>query len=400
MSPAAKLVAAAFLVGLGTTAGGAVPGAPLADDALTKAKYAFAYWRRVPPPRKVCDWPRATYILGVQQYYAATVDAQAPDGYARADLAGWGRDLGYQLCETNSTAWTGPCAVPSSFRSCADNQLAGATFIELYRAGLDLPNPRSQSTLQPTIDEFDLEIGLGPAAEGSWPIVDLTFMAMAPLSRLGSVTGDRRFFRKMFANWNASMLQPRGSTGGGGGAHGSYGLFNRSVRLFMRDDTHLWHDGYWGRGNGWAMLGLVDAIRFGDAAAVAGGVADPNRPDYIAVFRVFAARLVELQGENGAWRTSLLEPDRFPTPDATGSACFTRGLAFGVNSGLLAPATYGPAVRKAWGWLSRVALHPTGKVGFCQPAGGGAGHFNDSATSDFCVGMFLGAAAEVSRMAE
>jgi unsaturated rhamnogalacturonyl hydrolase len=371
-----------------------------ADDALTTAKRAFA-WARLHTARKdsSCGWPRSTYMVGLWQYYAATVDAQIPDKYARGDIVEWGEYLHYQLCNVNSTGWTGPCAAAANYRSCADNQLPGATYIELYKAGLDLPNPHSQRTIRSITDELDLEIELGSVSEGSWPIVDLTYMAMAPLARLGAVTGDPKYFHKMFANWNASMMQPqRNATRS---THGSYGLFNFSDRLFMRDDRGLWHNGYWGRGQGWAMLGLVDAIRFGDGAAVSGGIADPYRAHYIEVFQRFAARLVELQGEDGAWRSSMLEADQFPTPDTTGTACFTQGLSFGVNAGLLAPSTFGPAARRAWAWLSRVALRPSGKVGFCQPAGAHPieGNFSNS-TSDFCVGMFLGAAAEVSRMAE
>ena len=42
------------------------------------------------------------------------------------------------------------------------------------------------------------------------------------------------------------------------------------------------------RGNGWAMLGLVDALRWG-------GIVDPHRSTYLAVYKEFASRLLELQ---------------------------------------------------------------------------------------------------------
>eukprot|EP00035_Acanthoeca_spectabilis_P036049 m.37498 g.37498 ORF g.37498 m.37498 type:complete len:262 (-) comp7707_c0_seq1:493-1278(-) len=198
-------------------------------------------------------------MIGLWEYYAATVEAHIPDNYAKGDLTKWGDDfLGYKLCTFDT--WRVPCAAANNM-SCANNQLAGATYIELYKAGLDLPTPHSQRTLQSTMNEFDFEIELGSIADGSWPIVDLTFMAMAPLSRLGAATGDPKYFNKMFANWNASMLQLRVSPTNT--THGSYGLFNFSEGLFMRDDQLLWSNGYWGRAQGWAMLGLIDAIRFG-----------------------------------------------------------------------------------------------------------------------------------------
>ena len=120
------------------------------------------------------------------------------------------------------------------------------------------------------------------------------------------------------------------------------------------------------------------------------------------VFKLFASRLLELQGDDGAWRSSMLEAATYPTRETTGSACFTRGLAYGINAGLLDARTYMPAVTKAWGFLAHAALQPTGRVGYCQEAGAfptnNSALLNASTTSDFCVGMLLGAAAEVSRL--
>jgi hypothetical protein len=378
----------------------AVPSVDVDADVLLSAKYAFRYAREhlVKHTERDCQWPRSTYMIGLWEYYAATVDAKAPDFDAKSDLSNWGRVLNYTLC-TSAGKWTGPCATEKA-SSCADNQLPGATFIELYKAGLDLPVPHDDATLQAITAEFDAEIALGRATDGSWPNVDLSFMAIAPLARLGALTGKAEYFEKLWANWNASMMTARVTPSRT--PRGAYGLFNRSDKLFMQNDINLWHDGYWGRGNGWAMLGLVDAIRFGDAGAVTSGVADPHRESYISVFKLFASRLLELQGDDGAWRSSMLDTAAFPTPETTGSACFTRGLAFGINAGLLDVGTYVPAVNKAWGFLSQTALQPSGRVGYCQNAGGTPTNQSDllnaTSTSDFCVGMLLGAAAEVARL--
>ena len=104
------------------------------------------------------------------------------------------------------------------------------------------------------------------------------------------------------------------------------------------------------------MLGLVDALRFGDGAAVKGGAADPHRESYLAIFRQFAQRLVDAQGDDGAWRSSILQSSLFPTPETSSTACFTHGLAYGVNARLLDGRVYAPAVRKAWNFLAHTAL--------------------------------------------
>ena len=64
------------------------------------------------------------------------------------------------------------------------------------------------------------------------------------------------------------------------------------------------------------------------AAGVKGGHADPHLGRYLAIYQAFAARLMELQGADGAWRSSLLQSDLFPTPETSATACFTHGLAY------------------------------------------------------------------------
>eukprot|EP01045_Picozoa_sp_COSAG04_P001040 COSAG04_NODE_31_length_35649_cov_21.693052_9_plen_466_part_00 len=339
-------------------------------------------------------------LLCNPRYYAATESAHSPDDQARSFLVDWGEDFKYQLCRAKPcTSWCGSCAPTNSSLGpalgCGDNQLCGAVYIELNRHGLDQPVPRSESTLRATKEQFDAEIALGKQADDSWQVIDVTYMAMAPLSRLGALTGQHKYFDKQWANWRSTMLEHPSSS--------SQGLWNATDRLFHRDDTKIGTKIYWGRGNGWAMLGLVDALRWGDATAVKGGSADPHRGSYLAVFKEFAARLVELQGADGAWRSSLIGSDRFPTPEASGTACFTHGLAYGVNAGILERSVFAPAVRKSWDFLTKVAMHrETGRLGYCQLPGGGpvnaSAKLNSNATSDYCVGMLLLASAEVAVM--
>tara|TARA_B110000208_G_scaffold81655_1_gene104116 strand:+ start:1479 stop:2276 length:798 start_codon:yes stop_codon:yes gene_type:complete len=226
----------------------------------------------------------------VWKYYAATGDTDARD-----DLVLWGKQRNYSLC-TTSGIWTNPCAFNTT-ASCADNQLCAGTYIELYKAGLDLPTPHSLDTLRPIADELQKEIAAGSITDGSWVKVDLTYMAMAALSRLGAVTGDAAYFEKQWNNFNATMLEPLRPAAPGRPA--TFNLFNLTDSLFYQNAKLVGTDEYWGRGQGWAMLGLIDALRFGDAAEVKGGAADPHRGEYIRIFKLFAARLVGLQGSDG-----------------------------------------------------------------------------------------------------
>lgn len=97
-----------------------------------------------------------------------------------------------------------------------------------------------------------------------------------------------------------------------------------------------------------------------------------------------------------------LVPLRPPSHDSetTSSACFTYGIAYGINAGILPAAEYTPVVAAAWAGLASISLQPSGLVGWCQPEGGGPGPANQNGTSPFCVGQFLLAASQVLQLAQ
>ena len=154
---------------------------------------------------------------------------------------------------------------------------------------------------------------------------------------------------------------------------------------------------YWGRGNGWAMGALVAAIEFGEGYKAS----DPHRPVYVNMLKQQAAALKALQGDDGCWRSSLMNATGYPTPEMTGTSSFVYGIGYGLNTGILEMDTYGPVVAKAWKFMSSEALQPSGRYGFCQPVGGSPEHnINKDSTSDFCVGQFLLAATQVAKLAD
>eukprot|EP01051_Picozoa_sp_SAG22_P007326 SAG22_NODE_512_length_9579_cov_27.293143_2_plen_203_part_00 len=170
---------------------------------------------------------------------------------------------------------------------------------------------------------------------------------------------------------------------------------NETDRLFYRDDSFVHSRVYWARGNGWAFSALVAAIEH----TPPGG---PHRAEYIAIFKQHAAEILKTMDADGAgswWHASLICGDclEYPWPETTGSASFAYGMAWGINNGLLPAATYLPAVHTAWKWLEGTALHADGRVGNCQPGGGAPeNNFNETSTSQFCVGLFLLATSQVS----
>ena len=120
--------------------------APPDPGVMSTAKRAFSWarthllWAEEGRGAARCTWTRSTYMIGLWEYYAATVEARAADLVAQSDLAAYGSNLSYAVCagDGGPGTWTGPCATANT-SSCADNQLVGAVYIELYKAGLDRP---------------------------------------------------------------------------------------------------------------------------------------------------------------------------------------------------------------------------------------------------------------------
>ena len=194
-------------------------------------------------------------------------------------------------------------------------------------------------------------------------------------------------------------------------------------------------------------MALVSALKYGEA----GKVEDTHRKAYADAFLSMCDTLVEIQGDDGAWSSSLTDREHFPHPDVraphsltahpprpcltrpcgrvqtSATAAFTYALAYGINSRLIDAKDrdyYKTFVWKAWDYLSGEAIEaddqlakPANKLGWCQPPGdtpsaasgysaessddpwSGSTPYNSNSTSDFCVGMFMMAAAEVAQMA-
>ena len=127
-----------------------------------------------------------------------------------------------------------------------------------------------------------------------------------------------------------------------------------------------------------------------------------------------ASDLIGLQGSDGFWRSSLLDPALYPQPEASSTGLITYALAYGIQAGLLDAATYLPAVARAWQGLTTYAAAdaaasfaaastgrrtppPVHGNGTANAAVGrrSAGTVN-SDSPPFCVGAFLLAGSQVA----
>ncbi|MBP1620817.1 MAG: glycoside hydrolase family 88 protein [Acidobacteria bacterium] len=315
------------------------------------------------------EWVRGAFFAGVMAAHRATGDAAYHDAaVALAEKNGW---------------------QPGPRPRHADDLCIAQTYAELYFL------KRDPQRLAPTIARLDAIVAeprpgpvVGWNEDDNWSWCDALFMAPPTMAMVAEATGDRRYLDAMSAMWWQT----------------SDYLYDPVERLYYRDGRYVVQpDGtqprtpngrkiFWSRGNGWVFAGLARVLEHMPADY-------PERGRFVTQFREMAARLVEIQGDDGFWRSSLLDPDEYPAPESSGTGFFAYGLAWGINRGLLDAATYRPAVERAWKGLNW-AVKPSGQLGWVQQIGYDPRSVGPDDTVEYGSGAFLLAASEVLTMAD
>lgn len=313
------------------------------------------------------DWVQAAFYIGLYTFADATQDpylTQAVLAHGQAEQ--WSFDHRPRHADADAT---GAVWIWASNRTKDPSKL-GPT-----RSRFDavLANPSTVSL------DFEPKPAKGdPYCQARWCWSDAIFMAPPAWTALSKVTGDARYLAHADREFWATH---------------DY-LFDKVEHLYFRDSRFIARRDasgrkiFWGRGNGWAFAGLARILQ--DLPAN-----HPSRPRYERVFRQMAAKIASLQGDQGYWPVSLLEPQK--TPETSGTGFFVYGLAWGVNHGLLPRARYAPTIDKGWRALE-AAVEPDGRLGWVQRVGVAPDQVGRDDTQLYGVGAFLLAASEVRRL--
>ncbi len=293
------------------------------------------------------QWPDAVFYMGVSAAWQATGD----EDYHQS-LEQWGQSANWSL---------------GSRPRHADDMACGQVYLDLYaREG----RPERIAAIRARLDAF---LASPRPGHVDWYWCDSFFMAPPIFVKLSAATGDAHYREAMHPLFQDAIAA----------------LWDEPNHLFYRDQ-HFKKEApqsFWARGNGWVLAGLARVLDGLPAD-------DPVRPRYEETFKTLAASIVKLQGEDGAWRADLLNPQKFPAPESSSTALFAYGLAWGVNHGLLSRADYAPAVLKAWAALKRLQL-PNGQLGSVQPKGDHPVDTQPTDTAPFGAGAFLLLGAEL-----
>jgi len=308
------------------------------------------------------EWVRGAFFSGVMAAYEATGNRK----YLNAAM---------EISESND--WK-----PGPRPRHGDDHCIAQTYARIFLIERD---PRMIEATVARFDEMIAEPRPGPevgwAEDNNWSWCDALFMAPPTMALVAEATDDLSFLDLMNSMWWETY---------------DY-LYDPEEHLWYRDGRYVIQaDGsgprtthgrkiFWSRGNGWVFAGLALVLEHmpGDY---------PDRPRYEGLFRDMATTLVAVQGEDGLWRSSLLDAEEFPIPESSGSGFFTFGLAWGVNNGLL-----DAAVQKGWEGLLW-AQQPDGRLGWVQQIGYDPRSVTAEDSIEYGTGAFLLAGSEMLRL--
>ena len=223
-------------------------------------------------------------------------------------------------------------------RSALSKDPAG---LELARAAADFILPdaardTASATVKPAAATGDAVIVRFPR---KW--TDDMFMASSVLSRVGAQTGDGRYAAAVgqLLTTYAESLQR------------ADGLFIHAV-----EGPHAW-----GRGNGFAALGLADTLQHLPASWA-------DRARVLEIYRRHMRGLLPHQSEDGSWRQVVDEPASYH--ELTVSAMTVAAMARGVRLGWI-DKSFVPAIQRGWRYVMTRVDGDGGVLDVCSGTGAG-----------------------------
>jgi rhamnogalacturonyl hydrolase YesR len=310
------------------------------------------------------EWVRGAFFAGVMAAFEATGNPKY-------------LDAAKELSERNH--WR-----PGPRPRHADDHCIAQTYAKIY---LVEGEPQMIAAIVDRFEQMIAEPRPGPevgwAEDDNWSWCDALFMAPPTMALIAEATGDLRYLDLMNTMWwetHDYLYDPVES------------LWYRDGRYVIQADgsgprTGSGQKVFWSRGNGWVFAGLALVLDHMPADY-------PERPRFEQLFRDMASTLIRVQGEDGLWRSSLLDFEEYPIPESSGSGFFTYGLAWGINSGLLDREAALPAVKRGWQGLNW-ALQPSGKLGWVQQIGYDPRSVTAEDSMEYGTGAFLLAGSEI-----
>ncbi|MCB0584586.1 MAG: glycoside hydrolase family 88 protein, partial [Phaeodactylibacter sp.] len=341
----------------------------LQKEGIKDIMFRVADWQLAHPRREISpiDWHYGAFYTGLRALYELTGERQYLDKLLRIGQTHHWRPLddffnADRLTVTDNWAWL--------------YGLSGdSIMIEKSRWIMDAHLARNYKELT------DVHFQDNPYRLEWWTWCDALFMAPPSFVQMWKVTGEDKYLQYMDAQWWKT----------------SDYLYSPEDSLYYRDDRYFEKRSdngtkiFWARGNGWVIAGLARLLT---------NLPEDyrNREKFEQQYREMAHKLLRIQGEDGLWRVSLLDPAYLDIGESSGSSFFTFALAWGINRGLI-DKKYGPQVEKAWAALC-ANVNAEGRLGFVQQVAGDPYPFYADQSHVYASGAFLLAGRQVYEMVD
>ncbi|KAI8909286.1 glycosyl hydrolase, family 88 [Powellomyces hirtus] len=296
--------------------------------------------------------------------------------------------IGYATKWGNSHRWN--VAGRNKATRNADNQVAGQTYIELYKLA-----PQQKHRFNVIRRNIDLNMKTTPQPRDWWWI-DAVQMALPLYTQIGVLTGDMRYHAygyKLFLDTKVAR-----------------GLWNEKDGLWWRDESYKFpkrkspngKNVYWSRGNGWvvaAMVRTLEQLPTSNVHATTG-----YRVEYETILKTMLKSLAARQRPDGFWNANLGDAKDFGGKETTGTALHLYGFAYAVRTGLVDRKTYMPVITKAWNAIQRESISNTGFLQWVQGVGADPSSSQPVTATrkpgfeDFGLGCVLLAGSEVYKL--
>ena len=343
------------------------------EDVLEMLNRANTYWQNNNKPEVRAFWDHAAYHTGNMEAYAITKN-EAYRKYSE-DWAEYNKWMGAK--STDKSNWKYKYGETDEHVLFGDWQICFQTYIDLYH----LKPEEYKIARAKEVMQYEMST----PNNDYWWWADGLYMVMPVMTKLYKVTGDQKYLDKLYEYF----------------MYANSIMYDKKEKLYYRDAKYVYpkhksangKKDFWARGDGWVFAGLAKILK--DLPSN-----DPHRNEYLNKYLNMAKAIVKSQQPEGYWTRSILDVKHAPGPETSGTAFFTYGLLWGINNGYLKEKTYLPAAQKAWGYLTKTALQPSGKLGYVQPIGEKAipGQVVDvNSTANFGVGAFLLAGCEMYR---
>lgn len=302
------------------------------------------------------NWVRGTYYTGLMAFYKSTGE----EALLR-QAENWAKKHGWRT----GTEWTEP---PNRL-TCTQTYL-DLYFIEPNEAKIK----RTKSFMDKRLKDQD------SAFEAGYDYADALYVGIPPYMMMGKAKNEEAYIKygnRIFWELAAELYDNENK------------LFYRDIKARGKSETNGVKE-FWLRGNGWVMASIPKILE--------------NLPSdhqdyskYVELFIGMAQALKSCQNEDGFWRTDLLFPEHFPSPESSGTAFITYGIAWGINHGYLNREEYLEVVIKAWKALYH-AVDEDGKVCWGQLISRDPGKVSKNDSHEYVSGAFLLAGSEILKL--